>query len=64
MLINWCIDYVSFQLQEMIVLDSFKANSAAIVLDFLIRHNIINPDNGGSFYSFLPHANECNYIKF
>ena len=35
-----------FQLPELIVQDSFKPNSAAIVLDFLIRHNIINPDNG------------------
>lgn len=44
--------YPVTQLQEMIVLDSFKPNSAAIVLDFLIRHNIINPDNEPS-YCFL-----------
>ncbi|XP_062575982.1 uncharacterized protein LOC134237855 [Saccostrea cucullata] len=41
--------YPVSELQDTIVLDSFKPNSAAIVLDFLIRHNIINPDNEPSY---------------
>lgn len=48
----------------MIVFDLFKFNSAVIVLDFFIRYNIINFDNGGFFYLFLLYVNECNYIKF
>lgn len=31
---------------EAIVADDFKPNSALIVLDFLIRHGIVNTENG------------------
>ncbi|XP_048742310.2 uncharacterized protein LOC125655831 [Ostrea edulis] len=41
--------YPVSELPGMIVQASFKPNSAAIVLDFLIRHNIINPDNEPSY---------------
>lgn len=31
---------------EAMVTDEFKPNSALIVLDFLIRHGIVNTENG------------------
>ena len=34
------------QLMELITSSDFKYDAAAVNLDFLIRHGIINPDNG------------------
>lgn len=37
---------VFWQVMEAMVTDEFKPNSALIVLDFLIRHGIVNTENG------------------
>lgn len=36
---------------EAMVADDFKPNSALIVLDFLIRHGIVNTENGNNLNS-------------
>ena len=36
----------SFQLKELITKEVFKFNCAVVVLDFLIRHGYVTPDNG------------------
>ena len=37
---------VVFQLKQLIISDGFKFNSALCVLDFLMRHGQILPDEG------------------
>ncbi len=35
-----------FQVKDLLVSEEFKPNCAMVVLDFLIRHAIIEPDSG------------------
>lgn len=35
-----------FQVKELVASDDFKPNSAMVVLDFLIRHSLLEPDTG------------------
>ncbi|TTJ85387.1 Nudix hydrolase 20, chloroplastic [Bagarius yarrelli] len=35
------------QVKELVVSEEFKPNCAMVVLDFLIRHSVIEPDTGG-----------------
>lgn len=58
-------------MKELIVSEQFKPNCAMVVLDFLIRHSVIEPDSGGLQVSFglqrfifdhcdaLQHASVC-----
>lgn len=41
-----CIIICVFQVKELLATDDFKPNSAMVVLDFLIRHSLVEPDTG------------------
>lgn len=38
--------FVLCQVKELLATDDFKPNSALVILDFLIRHSLIEPDTG------------------
>ena len=42
--------FLQLQLKELITKDEFKFTCAIVVLDFLIRHGEITPDNGENFF--------------
>ena len=33
------------ELKEVVITDKFKTNCAGVVIDFLIRHSLVEPDN-------------------
>lgn len=51
---------------DAIVSDDFKPNSALIVLDFLVRHGFITPENGkySLIYSSSYLAEQKKYCLF
>ena len=53
----------SFQLKELITKGVFKFNCAVVVLDFLIRHGYVTPDNG-TIYDVLQIVLHVNGIDF
>jgi hypothetical protein len=41
------------QLKEVVVTDKFKTNCAGVVIDFLIRHGVIKPDDTPEYVEIL-----------
>ena len=44
-------------MKEKIATDEFKPNCALVVLDFMIRHGLVTPDNGEVVASII-----CNFV--
>ena len=54
-------------MKEKIATDEFKPNCALVVLDFMIRHGLVTPDNGevaaSMIFYFVEHILGCGLIR-
>ena len=41
------------QLKEVVVTEKFKTNCAGVVIDFLIRHGLVEPDNTSDYVEII-----------
>lgn len=53
-------------MKEKIATDEFKPNCALVVLDFMIRHGLVTPDNGEVLASIIFYfvCNACTVVVY